>query len=584
MLSPTFKDTAFFSTCNNAYIPKSITSLLSIREHLPQAKLFIFSRNISPENRQIMQKLNIEYFDLDLRGKFFRHWVYPVECYYLFAAPEKLLELGYKYSFYVDGDILCLKNPLKHVGFVKGVAGTAVGDCRGVFLDDYEAIKTQFNLTPRQVKRPRLTSSIVIFNNKKMQSISFLSTASEYFKVCLAKNIPRKGDDSLFSLIQLTDLKSSEVKNLGQFFNYMPNLFGQHIKKEPTFMHFIEQKPWFDYPTKTKPSFYPYIKKWQSIFAEHFEPTWSKDYQEKQKQLRFRQLLDEAKRLSKLEKHGLVLTAKQRNTHAKKKPLKLFISEDQHLGITNFGDEVQKDIVPTIFGYRVKPCSSAKDAELFSVGSILFELPNMDLKKNPHVWGSGFISNKTLDNESEIIKKVTFNAVRGTTTLQRIQPYIKQRKPLALGDPGLLASIIYPENPNKTNKIGVVPHYIDADNPLVEKLRQDNRFLVIDPLEPPREVAKQISSCKLILSSSLHGLIFSDSYGIPNAHICLSDKVYGGEYKFDDYDSATGKKHLHADIDRISDQSYLKTIQKQYKPIKNLTEIQKNLIKAFPKY
>lgn len=42
-------------------------------------------------------------------------------------------------------------------------------------------------------------------------------------------------------------------------------------------------------------------------------------------------------------------------------------------------------------------------------------------------------------------------------------------------------------------------------------------------------------SCKCILSSSLHGLIFADALGIPNRRIVLSDEIIGGDLKFDDY-------------------------------------------------
>lgn len=572
-------NTAFFSTCNDAYIPYSLTALLSIREFIPHAKLFIFSRNISTEHKLLLQKHNVKYFDLDLRGKFYRHWTYPVECYYLFAGPELLLKEGFKYSVYVDGDTLCLKNPLKNIGRIKGIGGAAIGNCRGVFLDDFETLKNLFNLNDEQINRYRITSSVVYFNNKRMSSIKLLDLAAEYFKKCLDARAPRKGDDSLFSIIQLVNLLPEEIKNLPsckQFTQLSPR---QNDNKGIAFLHFINQKPWN--MNNIEGIGLPYLQKWHQIHRQHSEPIWEEKYQKELSIQKEADARSKEKRLESLSKQGLVLNKKQRERNHTKKPLEIFTSEDAEMGLTNFGDEVQKDIIPTIFGYRVIPYSDPKEATLFSVGSILFSLPHMDLSKEITVWGSGFISAEKVPNEETVIPKVQFSAVRGKYTLTRVKQYTDISS-LPLGDPGILANIIYPENPTKTDKIGVVVHYIDADNPVVETLRKNDRFLIIDPLDSPREVAWQISSCQFIISSSLHGIIFADSYKIPNAHIHFSDKVYGGEYKFEDYDTGVDKTHLEFDPEKLDNPNYIKELKQAYKPIENLEKLQRNLIDAFP--
>lgn len=557
------RNTAFFSTCNNSYIPQSVTSLLSVREHIPGARLYILSRNISGENRRLLDYLNINYFDLDLRGRFYREWQYPAECYYIFAGPELLLTHGFRYSIYLDGDVLCLNNPLSVVGRTEGIAGTTFGDGHGIFGGDAPIIKEKFHLTDSVLSAPRITSSVVCFNNKKMKKIHLLDLATKTFKDCLDSGIPRKGDDSLFSLIQYLAFSPKERKDLGQSFNYLTPLFGVNPPKDTVFLHYNEYKPWLNSPDLPS-SLAPYTSSWQQLYTANFFPTWRlPSIPQPQASL----LLPS-------------LDVKQKNST--KKPLKVFQSNDPSIGLLNFGDEFSSPLITQLFGFHTEATRNPNEADLFAIGSILSFLNSAStIKKKVYCWGSGFIDDAPLSIENDQVKNFHFSAVRGRKTLNRIkefQPHIS----VPLGDPGILVNLIYPPSNQKSNQIGIVHHFIDCDTPLVSRLRSDPRFLIINPLDPPAEVARQISSCPFVLSSSLHGLIFADSYHIPNAHITFSDQVMGGEYKFTDYDSAFNRKHLDADPDKITDFNYLAQLATEYQPIKNLKKHQQALIDSFP--
>ena len=46
------------------------------------------------------------------------------------------------------------------------------------------------------------------------------------------------------------------------------------------------------------------------------------------------------------------------------------------------------------------------------------------------------------------------------------------------------------------------------------------------------------------MSSSLHGLIAADAYGIPNARINLTGRLVGGDFKFEDYALSVNRNHF----------------------------------------
>lgn len=183
-------------------------------------------------------------------------------------------------------------------------------------------------------------------------------------------------------------------------------------------------------------------------------------------------------------------------------------------GPHNFGDELGA-IILRHYGYKVKRVSFAK-ADYLLTGTLLDPAEN----KNPNATIIGSGSGYTHD------AKHSFNvlAVRGKLTALALNT-----PNVALGDLGLLASRIWTKEPARYN-IGVVRHYVD-----------DNEYpfadIVIDASEPAEEVIKKISSCRVIMSSSLHGIIVADSYGIPNMRIARDD-VITGDWKWLDHKSA----------------------------------------------
>ena len=86
-----------------------------------------------------------------------------------------------------------------------------------------------------------------------------------------------------------------------------------------------------------------------------------------------------------------------------------------------------------------------------------------------------------------------------------------------------------------------------------KKIRDDSKYMLICPLDNVKNVATKISGCTVVFSSSLHGLILADSYGIPNAHIIITNKLQGDTYKFEDYYSGVGRKYSNFNADSVFD-------------------------------
>lgn len=162
------------------------------------------------------------------------------------------------------------------------------------------------------------------------------------------------------------------------------------------------------------------------------------------------------------------------------------------------------------------------------IGSIL-TLFNMD---NAIVWGSGIISSTGIVKGTP--KEV--RAVRGPLTRQRL---LEQgiSCPEIYGDPALLISRFYCPKVEKKYKLGVIAHYADQNNPLLNNLKNDKDVLMIDIKHYSHwlDFIDQICTCEVIASSSLHGLIMSAAYGIPNVWIKLAGSKLTDDFKFHDF-------------------------------------------------
>lgn len=208
----------------------------------------------------------------------------------------------------------------------------------------------------------------------------------------------------------------------------------------------------------------------------------------------------------------------------------------------NWGDDVSPIIASLInpskryiinrYTWNIRKCD-----DILCIGSIITWMTT----PRSIIWGSGVVYPEK--EISAIPKKVL--AVRGPLT----RKYLTDRDiscPEIYGDPALLFPNYYQPQVDKTYKLGVIPHFRDKNNEILKNFADDPTVLIIDvqDVHPWHKFIDQICSCEHVATSSLHGLIISDAYHVPNVWI----EFEGGESKrfaFFDY-----LKSVHREIDK----------------------------------
>ena len=256
----------------------------------------------------------------------------------------------------------------------------------------------------------------------------------------------------------------------------------------------------------------------------------------------------------------------------------------------NFGDMLNRNLMqyfncPYTF-------SHAMFADLCCIGSMMEGLLLTDkqgcTRRPIHVYGTGFIKAPEQSDE-QFNRPVIIHALRGKKSLERCEQILKKKLPdVVLGDPGLLIRRIFPNTGNKKiYDVGLICHIADTPQELHKHLNFTPAIKTtqLDITLPPEEFVARLSECKFILSSAMHGLICADSLGIPNAHIILSDKVIGNEYKYRDYYSVFSHAEytpIYLNHTTLSDNDIPRLTEKYHISSEEIDMICDRLIQAFP--
>lgn len=201
----------------------------------------------------------------------------------------------------------------------------------------------------------------------------------------------------------------------------------------------------------------------------------------------------------------------------------------------NWGDDVNSVLINMISGESVIPyqtCWSTRSHYL-CIGSIIQWYSD----KNAIIWGSGLLYEvDSLKSPKRVL------AVRGPLTRDCLIKCGIPCPPI-YGDPALLFPRFYNPVIKKQHKFGIICH-VSEINEIRKNICFNKNYIFINIKEYGKwtNFIDQILSCEIILSSSLHGVILSDAYQIPNLWCQFTDYMAENSgFKFRDYYLSVGK-------------------------------------------
>lgn len=208
------------------------------------------------------------------------------------------------------------------------------------------------------------------------------------------------------------------------------------------------------------------------------------------------------------------------------KPLKAYWWNE----VPNFGDALAPHLLKYFSNLKVEH-AYISEASIASIGSVLEHVPPF--------WEGTILGSGMLYPDSRLhlyTGSMRVLALRGPLSAKCV------KGDYALGDPGLLADELSPCE-RKNFDVGVLPHWSDRDLVHRPEFYSDSWYTrVIDPRADPLEVVRLIGECKKLVTSSLHGMIVADAYGIPRRVEPSPAQKDGGWFKFHDYSESINSK------------------------------------------
>lgn len=201
---------------------------------------------------------------------------------------------------------------------------------------------------------------------------------------------------------------------------------------------------------------------------------------------------------------------------------------------------------------------------LVAIGSVLSFISS----GKTTVWGTGLMNEWCVSVLPQKDANLDIRAVRGPKTRDCLMG-VGYNCPAIYGDPAILLPCFYNPTINKEKgKIVIIPHHSRY-----EKYAKHFDHVLDTYTNDWQKFVCEIKSAEKVISSSLHGIILSEAYGIPC--VWLND-IPDSPFKYEDYYESTGR----SSFPKANNIEEAISMQGEVNP--HTDEMQQNLIACFP--
>ena len=255
---------------------------------------------------------------------------------------------------------------------------------------------------------------------------------------------------------------------------------------------------------------------------------------------------------------------------AKKNHVNIFQYHPEKLGYNlyqnqpyNLGDTLGDVIIRFLLGQKNIDIDKtvSKTKHFYCVGSNIH-----GGYQDATIWGSGTFpkNKKRAFLQKHCGRKLDIRAVRGPLTRQLVLPEV-------YGDPAILLPMIYNPVVPKSYERLVIPQFAEE---VVFRKNHHHEHMISMNTNDYKSVINEILASRIVYTSSLHGIILAEAYGVPAVFFRGLPRVL--DFKYLDYYYSTGR------YDVVLSDSFEEALNVSPPPLPDLSKLRKDLLNSFP--